>query len=71
MNAETIARQAGRDHDEAQLEEYRREWEAVGREIERKERELETLRASIRESERHRAELSRLGRELMNKLGGN
>lgn len=60
-----------REFHQARLEEYRREWEAVGREIERKHREMETLRASIQESERHRAELSRLGRETMERLGGN
>jgi chromosome segregation ATPase len=63
--------QITREFHEARLEEYRREWEAVGREIDRKEREIETLRASIRESERHRAELSRLGRDTMDRLGGN
>lgn len=60
-----------RDHYTAQLEETRREWEAFGREIQAKEREIETLRASVRESERQRAELSRYGRELMEKLEGN
>jgi uncharacterized coiled-coil DUF342 family protein len=71
MNAQAIARQAQEEHNRATLAETRREWEAVGREIDRKHREADELAGTIRELARYREELSRQGRELMHTLGDN
>jgi hypothetical protein len=51
------------------LEYYRTQWETLGRAIDKKEREIETMREIVADLSRRRARFSQLGGEIMRGSG--